>query len=164
MRRHGVLAICLICSLGVGCQENLHKTRSDRNLDVELVKSLHQIGLDNALIAQQTLYPYHFVSNGEKLNELGLRDLSVLARHYTAYEGTLNVRREETPPQLYEARITHVIAELKDAGVDADRISIADGMPGGSGMPSERVVAIMRKDVESQGSTKTLSYSGKITQ
>jgi len=147
----------------VGCQENLHESQGDRNLDVELVNSLNNIGVDNAIIAQHTLYPYHFASNGEELNELGLRDLSVLARHFAEHEGTLNVRRGETTPELYEARVTYVIEELKKAGVDTGRMGIADGMPGGSGMPSERVVTIVEKSVESSGSAETTSYSGKIT-
>ena len=163
MRRYGVLAVCLICSLGVGCQENLHENQGDRNLDVELVNSLNNLGVDNAIIAQHTLYPYHFVANGEELNELGLRDLSVLARHFAEREGTLNIRRGEIAPELYEARVTFVIEELKKAGVDTGRMGIADGMPGGSGMPSEQVVTIMRKPGETSGSSGTTSYSGTIT-
>lgn len=162
MRRYGVLAVCLVCSLVVGCQENLHDSQGDRNLDVELVNSLNDLEVDNAIIAQHTLYPYHFVSNGEELNELGLRDLSVLARHFAKHEGTLNVRRGETAPELYEARVTHVIAELKNAGVDTGRMSIADGMPGGAGMPSDRVVVIVGRSGQG-GSARSTSYSGKIT-
>lgn len=163
MRRYGVVAVCLVCSLGVGCQENLHESQGDRNLDVELVNSLNNLGVDNAIIAQHTLSPYHFVAGGEELNELGLRDLSVLARHFTKHEGTLNVRRGETPPDLYEARVTYVMEELKKAGVDTGRMAIADGMPGGAGMPSERVVTIMANSVPGGGSATTTSQSGMIT-
>lgn len=157
MRWYGVLAICLICSFGVGCQENLQESQGDRNLDVELVNTLNNLGVDNAVVAQHTLYPYHFVANGEELNELGQRDLSVLARHFAKHEGTLNVRRGETAPELYEARLTHVIEELKKAGVDTGRMVIADGMPGGDGMASERVVNILEKGFEDGGSAQTIS-------
>ena len=163
MRWYGVLAICLICSLGVGCQENLNESQGDRNLDVELVNTLNNLGVENAVVAQHTLYPYHFAANGEELNELGQRDLSVLARHFTKHEGTLNVRRGETAPELYEARLTYVIEQLKEAGVDTGRMVIADGMPGGDGMPSERVVTIMEKSVEAGDSAQTTSYSGTLT-
>ena len=157
MRWYGVLAICLIGSLSVGCQENLNESQGDRNLDVELVNTLNNLGVENAVVAQHTLYPYHFVTDGEELNELGRRDLSVLARHFTAHEGTLNVRRGETAPELYQARLTHVIEALKKAGVDTARMVVADGMPGGDGMASERVVTIMEKGFEGGGSAQTTS-------
>jgi hypothetical protein len=163
MRRYGVLAVCLVCSLGGGCQENLHESQGDRNLDVELVNTLNDLGVENAVVAQHTLYPYHFAANGEELNELGHRDLAVLARHFAKHEGTLNVRRGETAPELYEARLTYIIEELKNAGVDTGRMVIADGMPGGPGMPSERVVTIMKKAAETSGSAQSTSYSGTIT-
>jgi hypothetical protein len=163
MRWYGVFAICLIGSLGVGCQENLHESQSDRNLDAELVSSLNNVGVESAIIAQHTLYPYHFVASGEELNELGLRDLSVLARHFAQHEGILNVRRGETPAELYEARVMCVIEGLKKAGVDTGRMAVADGMPGGSGMPSERVVTVVKRSVERGGSTQTTSHSGTIT-
>lgn len=163
MRRHFVLAACLILSLAAGCREYQYERQDNRNLDVELVKSLNQIGVDNAVIAQQTLYPYHFVQDGEKLNDLGCHHLSILAGHYAEHEGTLNIRRGETSPELYEARMVHVIEELKKAGVDTDRMAIADGMPGGSGMPSERVVKIMSKLLDNRSSASTVSYSGSLT-
>ena len=163
MRRYGVLAVCLVCSLVVGCQENVHESQGDRNLDVELVNSLNNLGVENAIIGQHTIYPYHFVSNGEELNELGLRDLSVLASHFATHEGTLNVRRGQTTPELYEARVTHVMEALTKAGVDTGRMGIADGMPGGAGMPSERVVTIMQQSVGAGGRAKTTSARGTIT-
>jgi len=163
MRWYGVLAICLVGSLSVGCQENLQESQRDRDLDVGLVNSLNDAGVENAIIAQHTLYPYHFVPNAEELNELGLRDLSVLARHFAQHEGILNVRRGETPAELYEARVTSVIEGLKKAGVDVGRMAIADSMPGGPGMPSERVVTVVEKSLEGRGSAQTTSYSGTIT-
>ncbi|UCD49273.1 MAG: hypothetical protein JSW27_17290 [Phycisphaerales bacterium] len=163
MRWYGVLAVCLVCGLSVGCQENLHESQSDRNLDVELVNTLNNLGVENAIVAQHTLYPYHFVLDAEELNELGRRDLSVLARHFREHEGTLNVRRGKTSPELYEARLTYVIEELTEAGVDTDRMVVADGMPGGDGMASERVVTIMEKSVAARSSGETASYSGTLT-
>lgn len=163
MRWYGVLTMCLVCGLGVGCQEDLHESQGDRNLDVELVNSLNNMGVENAIITQHTLYPYHFTPDGENLNELGLKDLSILARHFAKQEGTLNVRRGEISPELYEARVTCVIEELKKAGVDTSRMKIADAMPGGGGMPSERVVTIMKKASAAGGSKGTPSGSGMIT-
>lgn len=157
MRWFGVLVVCLVCSLGVGCQENLNDSQAGRNLDAELVNTLNNLGVENAVVAQHTLYPYHFVANGEELNELGHRDLAVLARHFTEHEGTLNVRRGEIAPELYQARLTFVIDALKEAGVDTARMVVADGMPGGEGMASERVVTILEKGFQGGGSAQTTS-------
>ena len=166
MRSYGMLAVCLVCGLSVGCQENVHENQANQDLDVALVNSLNNLGVENAIIAQHTLYPYHFVSNAKELNELGQRDLAILIGHFVEHEGTLNIRRQETSPELYEARVTHVMAELKNGGVDTDRMGIADGMPGGDGMVSERVVTIMRQSGQpgqSGQSGRSTSSSGSLT-
>ncbi len=79
------MAICLACGLLSGCQENRETAGPTKNLDMELVRTLNNIGVENAIIAQHTLYPYHFVADGETLNDLGQRDFAVLARHYAEH-------------------------------------------------------------------------------
>jgi hypothetical protein len=148
MRTSGVVAICLLGGLLSGCPEDA-RTAADRRLDQELVKTLNNIGVENAILTQHTLYPYHFVVDGEKLNDLGQRDFAVLARHFTEHPGLLNVRQGEgISPELYKARITYVTSRLKDAGIDPARVSISDGMPGGPGLPAERVVTVLQKSAD----------------
>jgi hypothetical protein len=145
MRTSGVVAICLVCGLVSGCEEDA-RTAANQRLDRELVKTLNNIGVENAIITQHTLYPYHFVVDGEKLNDLGQRDFAVLARHFTEHPGLLNVRLgERVSPELYKARVAYATSLLKEAGIDPARVSISDGMPGGPGMPAERVVTILQK-------------------
>lgn len=163
MKRYGILVACLVCGLIVGCEENRYDSRGGRNLDAELVNTLNNIGVENAIITQHTLYPYHFDADGPELNGLGERDLSVLARHFTDKSGTLNVRRGDTPVGLYEARVTNVIEKLKTAGVDTSRLSISDSMPGGTGMPSERVVTILEKAATGSGMQTRASSGTRIT-
>jgi len=160
MRTSGVVAICLVCGLLSGCEEDA-RTAADRRLDQELVKTLNNIGVENAIITQHTLYPYHFVVDGEKLNDLGQRDFAVLARHFTEHPGLLNLRLGEgISPELYKARVAFVTSRLKDASIDPARVSISDGMPGGPGLPAERVVTILQKS--SDPSSKSYSR-GTIT-
>lgn len=148
MRTSGVVAICLACGLLGGCEEDA-RTAADRRFDTEMVRTLNNIGVENAILTQHTLYPYHFVVDGEKLNDLGQRDFAVLARHFTEHPGLLNVRQGEgISPELYKARVAFVTSRLKDAGIDPARVSISDGMPGGAGLPSERVVTILRKSAD----------------
>lgn len=160
MKRYGILVACLICGLIVGCEENQYESRGERNLDAELVSTLNNIGVENAIITQHTLYPYHFDPDSPELNGLGERDLSVLARHFANKAGTLNVRRGDTPVGLYEARVTNVLEKLKTAGVETSRLSISDGMPGGTGMPSERVVTILEKEAARSGRQTQASSGG----
>ncbi len=150
------VVICLICSLLIGCEENMTNQGQNPNLDVELVNTINNIGVENAIIAQRTLYPYHFVADGEQLNELGQRDFGVLARHFKEHPGVLNVRQGQASPELYEARIAQVLSGLKQAGVETNRVSISDAMPGGSGMPSEQVITILEEEVGSEGPGQTI--------
>jgi hypothetical protein len=128
-----------------GCKEDA-RTTADKRLDTELVKTLNNIGVENAIITQHTLYPYHFVVDGDKLNELGQRDFAVLAGHFAEYPGLLNIRQGDgTSAELYKARVAYVTSKLKEAGVEPGRVSVSDGMPGGPGMRSEKVVTILQK-------------------
>ena len=153
MRIYGAVGICLVCGLIAGCQNGSSEVVTNTRLDAALVKTLNNIGVENAILAQHTLYPYHFVAGAECLNELGMRDLAVLTRHFASYPGVLNVRRDQASDELYEARVTYVVNRLKEAGVNVDNMHMADGMPGGSGMSSERVVTILQKPGQESMST-----------
>jgi hypothetical protein len=144
MRLYGIVMVCLLGGLLFGCQES-QKTAQEQNLDVELVKTLGSLQVESAIISQRTLYPYHFVPDGDELNRLGQRDLSVLARHFKDRAGALNVRRGDASVELYEARVAKVLATLKEDAVDMNRLTVSDGMPGGDGMASERVIVILSK-------------------
>jgi len=161
MRTSGVVAICLVCAVLCGCREDA-RTAADRRLDTELVRTLNNIGVENAIITQHTLYPYHFVGDGDKLNELGQRDFAVLARHFADHPGLLNVRSGDgISPDLYQARVTYVTSKLKEAGIAPGRVSVSDGPPGGPGIRAERVVTILQKTSPSE--TARSSYQGTIT-
>jgi hypothetical protein len=121
-----------------GCQ---HAAESHA-VNVGIVRSVNDMAIQNAILTQQTLYPYHFVNDAPALNELGCCELGVLAAHYREHPGNLNIRQGRTPSHLYRARVGSVMDALAKAGVDTARIHIADGMPGGDGMSSELVLAI----------------------
>jgi hypothetical protein len=138
-----------------------------KNLDVRLVNTVNNIQVENAIVTQHTLYPYHFVTDGAGLNDLGQRDLMVLARHYKEQPGALNVRQGPASATLYGARVAQVQKRLKEAGVDVGRMTISDGMPGGPGMPSEAIVTtkpeITSRDSTMGGSSGSSKSSGSIT-
>jgi len=128
-----------------GCNENAETGLDKHLINTELVKSVNNIAIENAIISQHTLFPYHFVKNGAMLNELGERDFSVLMRHFTEHTGVLNIRRNSIQQELYDARVKLIVNKLEKAGVDTERMSISDGMPGGPGMSSEKIVTILEK-------------------
>jgi|GEM_PF-4805929 len=47
-----------------------------------MADSFSDESIKNGIVAQHTVYPYHFVADTAELNELGERELEVLAAHY----------------------------------------------------------------------------------
>lgn len=146
----------LCCILTSGCQQSTEQGPDKHLVNSRLIHSYNDTAIENAIISQHTLFPYHFVQNRAELNELGQRDLAVLAGHFMKHPGSLNIRRHEITAELYEARVNFVRERLRQAGINVERMSISDGMPGGSGMASERVLTILEE--ETQG-TKALGTS-----
>lgn len=147
MKTYRIVVMGLLCCLMVGCNEENAKTAAidRRMINTKLVNSFGDIAIENAIISQHTMFPYHFVQNGPELNELGRRDLSILAQHFMEHPGRLNIRKDSVPAALYEARVSFVLEMLKETGIDTERMNISDGMPGGSGIASERVVVILER-------------------
>jgi uncharacterized membrane protein YgcG len=133
----------------------------DREVNVALVCSYNDIAITNAILVQHTLYPYHFVSDGAVLNELGAHDLKILAEHYRDYPGPLTVRQGDVPQALYEARLTYVRQALVDAGVAAERITVGEGPVGGEGATADRVMTVL--DREKKNADKGSSYGSSTT-
>jgi hypothetical protein len=107
--------------------------------------------LQRAIVVQSTLFPYHFVPGSAELNELGQRDLAVLARHFQGHAGALSVRRGDATPELEDARIKAVLTALVAAGVGKDKVSVRDGLPGGEGLASARVIEILKAPLTLSG-------------
>ena len=149
MKLTTIAAVVFCGALLAGCSQNQNVQKNESKdtyvVNKEIVNALNNIGIENAIIAQHTLFPYHFVKNSAELNELGQKDLASLAKHFSRCPGDLNVRKADTPADIYQVRVNLVIDRLKKAGVPAEQIRIVDGMPGGDGMVSERVVKILDK-------------------
>jgi hypothetical protein len=128
-----------------------------REFDAAIVRA-HQDDFEAAgIIRQHTIYPYHFVAESATLNELGQRDVAILASHYASLSvdhgmppGALSVRRGDASPGLYDARVRAVTAELARGGVPNDRVRIADAVPGGDGMLPSRIKVVLQRDTDNQ--------------
>lgn len=158
-----ITTLVLFCILTAGCQEeNMGKSPDERLMNTKLINTYSDIAIQSAIVSEHTLFPYHFVKNAAELNELGERDLAVLTAHFAGSGGHLNIRQLSTAADIYEARVNLVREKLKDAGIDMARISTSDGMPGGEGMPSERVLVILEQGSQSTGAETSTTYSPEM--
>jgi hypothetical protein len=140
-----------------------HSAQADNDVEYHqgpwATDEIQNASMNNAIVAQHTLYAYHFVPGSAELNDLGVRDLNVLADHFTKAGGDVNVRRQDAGASLYEARVKAVLERLAQAGVPAGAVAVKDGPPGGDGISSERVVVILKGKMSSSSSTSSASAS-----
>lgn len=163
MKMTMITTLVLFCVLTIGCQdENMEKSPDERLMNSKLINTYSDIAIQNAIISEHTMFPYHFVKNGAELNELGQRDLAVLTGHFAKNGGHLNIRQLGASADLYEDRVSLVRERLQEAGIEMDRISVSDGMAGGSGMQSARVIVILEQASKSAGTETLTSYSPEM--
>jgi len=149
--------------LTTGCNEPKSSSAApaasdERDVNIAETNWYNESAIDNAIITQHTLYPYHFVPDAPSANELGDHDLLVLIEHYKSHPGKLNVRRGNTSTELYQARVNFVVERMFNAGVRLGPIE--DGFPGGEGMSSERVLVVLQRSYAAQESTGGQQTSG----
>jgi hypothetical protein len=151
------VAAVLVLAASVGC-EPVPPTGERMSVNEQLLECYTDDAINNAIVVQHTLYPYHFVENGSELNPLGEHDLRVLAKHYRTHPGDLNVRRGPEAASLYVERMGTVVDALGEMGVDTSRVAVEDALPGGAGMSSERIVRILtEEDRPGGGGSETVS-------
>lgn len=142
MTRH-LLILSVLMAAVAGC-DNTQLGRDQRATHVWLMKTVDDMAMRNAIIRQRTLFPYHFDVNAATLNELGMHDLAVLARHYMQHPGNINIRRGGAAKQLHDARVATVMGILRKAGIDPRRMKATDLPAGGDGIASEEVLVIVK--------------------
>ncbi len=150
-----VVELALVCILLVSCGTSVRNERIDEGeMNAGLITAYNDTAMENAIIAQHTLYPYHFITNGTQLNELGRRDLSILAKYFKDNPGELNVSRDDVSDALYQERLTYVANQLKEDGIDLSKLTISDGMPGGGHMAASDVLQIKEADQKARQSRR----------
>ena len=149
-----ILGIVAVLTNAIGCNPPDQSLKDENSRPSWRTDGIRNSAINNAIIAQHTFYPYHFIPNASALNELGEQDLEVLAAHYRYHPGPINIRRGSGPQDLYEARVQAVRKYLIEVDIDDDRIVFSDGLPGGRGMPSEQVLKILARGAEETGSKK----------
>ena len=149
MKLKEIFVLSLICAVSFcGCQEEQadQNTVDTSEVNRKIVDTYSDLAIQNAIIAQHTLYPYHFVNNSAQLNGLGERDLTVLIQHFQKNPGQLILQQGGTESLLYQSRAQTVYEKLLAGGIPDEKIRIADGMPGGNGMASNAMIEIFETE------------------
>jgi hypothetical protein len=128
--------------------------------DIALVHALSDTAINNAIITQHTIFPYHFITGSADLNELGQRELAVLCDHYRIYGGPLNVRQGDAADALFQQRLSRVREVLASSGIKSTQVPVADAQPGGPGIYSARAVEILKAKDDTKVDYET---SGKVS-
>lgn len=147
----GALFVC-------GCQEEVADPNAIdyQAVNREIVDTYSDLAIQNAIIAQHTLYPYHFVKNGAQLNKLGERDLMVLIDHYRNNPGKVSLEQGTTDALLYQSRAQTVYEKMLAGGIPDSKIRIVNEMPGGEGIASNTMIEILEKEAATDTSTSEM--------
>jgi hypothetical protein len=147
-----------------GCEPQPDPADGRSEMNAWLVRSYSDEAIKNAIIAQHTLFPYHFAQNGAELNKLGQHDLGILAEHFKTFPGPLSIRQGGEGRALYRARINTVLKALAAAGVKARSVPITNQLPGGDGADSDTVIrTVIESDSRQGGSSNQSGGSGTST-
>jgi hypothetical protein len=134
---------CSLLALLAGCNSPQSEQNMPGRQSMFVGDAFSAAQVNKAIITQRTIWAYHFVTNTSELNQLGERDLDVLAKYYTEHKGDIRIRRAGAAQVLYDARVAAVVSHLMLAGVPKGQLTVTDAPPGGVGMASERVVSIL---------------------
>lgn len=119
---------------------------AQRAADQEFVREPFADQARRGVVRQRALFDAHFVPDSDRLSPLGRRDVTILADALRTSGGRVALRRGPISEQLYAARVAQVRQAFVNLGIDPSRISIDDGMPGGSGSTTEDALLI-RADI-----------------
>jgi hypothetical protein len=65
----GLVALSVLLS---GCNNTAQREPvNEGRMNTALITSFNDTAMENAIITQRTLYPYHFMTDSDQLNELG---------------------------------------------------------------------------------------------
>lgn len=82
----GISQLCAVLA-AAGCTSVGHEyvyqnPGEQRDMHSAMLLDLEAEQAANGVIRQKTVFPYHFLTDSPRLNELGERDLAIIARHY----------------------------------------------------------------------------------
>lgn len=165
-----LIALGVVSATLIGCGEKQPMRIDTLNRRTEMnrwiTRSYQNDAIRNAIIRERTLYPHHFETDSQTLNTLGMRNIRILASHYKALPGSINVRRGSESPIVYQGRVDATTSALASLGVDTARVIVADGPLDGAGANASRTINILDavntpgSSVKSSSSSSSSSSKG----
>ncbi len=86
---------------------------------------------DNALLAERSMSPAHFVPGTNELNTIGVRRLMRYATLLKVYGGSLAYDGVQDPKAISEKRVDQIASFLAAAGVGPDNVKVELALAGG---------------------------------
>jgi len=130
---------------GVGCQPDRSRlnappqghTSRPHELQDDYVSMV-----DNAMLADMSMSPVHFVPHSVELNALGVRRLKRYASLMKVYGGKLCYDGADDTEEMADGRIGRIGEFLVAAGVPANSFTVERGLAGGAGMDAKEASRI----------------------
>jgi hypothetical protein len=165
MKTQLILAAAVVV-VQAGCEQQQQSARDDAmhqetEYNEASVRDAWDQNARNAIVLQRIIHDHHFEPATAVLNDLGKRQVQVLAEAYGNQAVRINVWRGEQPAELYDRRVDVVREALVTRGMDAAKLTFGDGMPDGSGISSELIWNAYKQAAEaSQRTTTSTNGSG----
>lgn len=138
------LAAMLLAAFAAGCCHRPQDVVCAPNPDRRIVASILDEQAVAAVQRQRAIYSWHFAPGTADLNELGRRDLAIIAAQDKTRPGTLHVRLGSD--DMREARLAAIRACLESQGVEVARMNFDEDWPGGDGVGGEAAARSVTPD------------------
>jgi hypothetical protein len=164
------LGVALGTLLVAGCQlppERLNAPPQGHTANPHEMQAHYVPMVDNALLAEMSMSPAHFVPNNPELNGLGARRLTRYSAILKVYGGTLHYDGLEEPERLAEARMDRVRHFLVASGLHHTEFAVQRGVAGGTGMAAGEAGRIREASAfdadhyRSRRDTKAIRWDGQ---
>lgn len=119
------------CKTTVGHEYVYQNAEGQREMHVAMTEDLEAEQAANGVVRQKTVFPYHFNTDSPKLNELGERDLMILAKHY----------KENVLPYVGSTEILQEVKVYFDYDKSFIRPDARPGLDGGAALLGQNAAA-----------------------
>jgi outer membrane protein OmpA-like peptidoglycan-associated protein len=141
----GIGQLCAVIAVAgcstVGNEYVYQNPAEQRDMHAAMVEDYYAEQATNGVIRQKTVYPYHFRGDSPALNELGERDLTILAQHY----------KENVLPYIGETEVLQEVKVYFDYDKSFIRPDARPGLNGGAELlrtnPNADILITGRADV-----------------
>jgi hypothetical protein len=139
----GLTAMLAAWASTTGCHEPMTRTNAPPQGHTDYKNELRENYVhmtDNAMLADMSMSPGHFVPHSSELNSLGVARLRRYGEIMSTYGGTLHYDGP-ADGDLRPARVAQIETFLLAMGLDPNEFDVEEGIAGGEGMRAEESMA-----------------------